>query len=96
MQHLLKLRQHQILQMRSAANIANNQQVQLLVRVEGLEPTLPIGKRIFLPTTAFAARQIDPVCGLDYLFALMRLHFRRRPFSLYTFLASQAWLGIAI
>ena len=55
----------------------------ILVRAEGLEPSLPCGKRIFVPTEAFATPASE-VCGLDYPFALATC-LRRRPSSLYTF-----------
>ena len=54
------------------------------MRAEGLEPSLPYGKRIFIPATAFAASLMG-VWGLDYPFTLAPSRFRCCPSSLYTF-----------
>ena len=67
---------------------------QNVVRAEGVEPSRAfLALRIFVPTTAFAARVPRflilprPVCGLDYPFTLSRTNpgLRCRPSSLYTF-----------
>ena len=71
------------------------------MRAAGLEPARPYGRRIFLPSTAFAALMRvftrDQVCGLDYPFVVgLSSHpLRRRPSSLYTFQHAVLPAGLA-
>jgi hypothetical protein len=71
-----------------------------LVRVVGLEPTLPCGNQILHPTMAFAtlASAVIRLGGLmgwtlssPWAFAVRWL-----PLSLYTFPIARAWLGVGI
>ena len=41
----------------------------------GIEPARPLRRGIFLPTTAFAAA-IKDICGLDFLFTMLRKSHR--------------------
>jgi hypothetical protein len=64
-----------------------------LVGEEGLEPSLPFGKRFFPTTTAFAAGSKGAVRGPDHLFAHGITRCGRAPSGLYTFLRQDRRLG---
>ena len=64
----------------------------MLVRAGGLEPPLPFGKRIFLPTTAFAA-SVSAEFVVWTIPSPWRKRFRCRPSSLYTFPTSMPSLA---
>ncbi len=77
-----------------------------MVRAEGVEPSRAEAQRIFIPSTAFAARRRRfgaprPFCGLDYPFTIPRkirglgaARLVSTPSRLE--LSGRAWLGIAI
>ncbi len=77
-----------------------------MVRAEGVEPSRAEAQRIFIPSTAFAARRRRfgaprPFCGLDYPFTIPRkirglgaARLVSTPSRLEC--SCRAWLGIAI
>ncbi len=76
-----------------------------MVRAEGVEPSRAEAQRIFIPSTAFAARRRRfgaprPFCGLDYPFTLPRkirgLGAARLVSTPSRLRSLRAWLGIAI
>jgi hypothetical protein len=70
-----------------------------LVRVVGIEPTLPSGNQILHPTMAFATTPLPWSIGVLMGWTLSSpwaFAVRWLPLSLYTFLITQAWLGVSI